>query len=106
LTYAIAQTLGVDVTYGWLITQVTDGGAAAQAGLQGGNEQARVIDEWVIIGGDIIIAVDGSRIINGDTFMSYLEEHTTPNQTITMTILRNAQIHDIPVVLKQRPSAS
>jgi S1-C subfamily serine protease len=105
MTYAIAQTLGVDVTYGWLITQVTDGGAAAQAGLQGGNEQVQVIDEWVIIGGDIIIAVDGTRIINGDTFMSYLEEHTTPNQTITMTILRNAQIHDIPVVLKQRPSA-
>jgi len=106
MTYAIAQTLGVDVTYGWLITQVTDGGAAAQAGLQGGNDQVRVIDEWVIIGGDIIIAVDGTRIINGDTFMSYLEEHTIPNQTITVTILRNTQTQDITVILKQRPSAS
>lgn len=106
MTYAIAQTLGVDVTYGWLITQVTDGGAAAQAELQGGNEQVRVIDEWVIIGGDIILAVDGTRIINGDTFMSYLEEHTKPNQTITVTVLRNNQTQDIPVILKQRPSAS
>jgi len=35
MTYAIAQTLGVNVTYGWLITQITDGGAAAQAGLKG-----------------------------------------------------------------------
>ena len=100
------RPLGVDVTYGWLITQVTDGGAAAQAGLHGGNEQVRVNDEWVMIGGDIIIAVDGTRIINGDTFMSYLEEHTTPNQTITVTILRNNQIQDIPVVLKQRPSTN
>jgi S1-C subfamily serine protease len=106
MTYAIAQSLGVNVTYGWLITQITDGGAAAQAGLQGGNQQVRVNDEWIMIGGDIIIAVDGTRIINGDTFMSYLEEHTTPHQTISITIVRNHQILDIPVVLKQRPSAS
>jgi S1-C subfamily serine protease len=106
MTYAIAQTLGVNVTYGWLITQITDGGAAAQAGLQGGNHQVRVNDAWVITGGDIIIAVDGTRIINGDTFMSYLEEYTTSYQTISVTIVRNHQILDIPVVLKQRPSTS
>jgi len=106
MTYTIAQSLGVNVTYGWLITQITDGGAAAQAGLHGGNEQMRVNDEWVMIGGDIIIAVDGTRIINGDTFMSYLEEHTTPHQTISVTIVRNHQFLDISVVLKQRPSAS
>ena len=107
MTYAIAQSLGVNVTYGWLITQVTDGGAAAQAGLQGGNQQMRVNNELLIVGGgDIIIAVDGTRIINGDLFMSYLEEHTTPNQTINVTIVRNHQLLDILVVLKQRPSAS
>jgi S1-C subfamily serine protease len=70
------------------------------------DEQVQVIDEWVIIGGDIIIAVDGTRIINGDTFMSYLEEHTTPNQTITVTVLRNNQIQDITVLLKQRPNTN
>jgi S1-C subfamily serine protease len=106
MTYAIAQTIETNVTYGWLITQITDGGAAAQAGLQGGNQQVRVNDEWVIIGGDIIIAVDGTRIINGDTFMSYLEEHTMPYQTISITIVRNHQIQDISVELKQRPAAS
>lgn len=106
MTYEIAQTIGTDVTYGWLITQITDGGAADHAGLQDGNQRVRVNDEWVIIGGDVIIAVDGTRIINGDTFMSYLEEHTMPNQTITVTILRNNQTQDVSVLLKQRPSAS
>jgi len=106
MTYTIAQSLGVNVTYGWLITQITDGGAAAQAGLQGGNQQVRVNDVWVMIGGDIIIAVDGTRIINGDSFMSYLEEYTTSYQTISVTIVRNHQLLDIPVVLKQRPAAS
>ncbi len=106
MTYEIAKTIGTDVTYGWLITQVTKGGAAAEAGLQGGNEQVNVIDQQIVVGGDIIIAVDGTRIINGDTFMSYLEEHTAPNQTITLTIVRDNHIQDVTVMLKQRPSAN
>ena len=104
MTYAIAQALGTNLTYGWLITQITDGGAADEAGLQGGDEQVRVNNEWMIIGGDVIIAVDGTRVVNGDTFMSYLEEYTTPNQTITLTILRDNQTQGVSVVLKQRPS--
>jgi S1-C subfamily serine protease len=106
MTYEIAQTIGVNVTYGWLITQVTDSGAADLAGLQGGNKQVRINNDWMVIGGDIIIAVDGTRIVNGDTFMSYLEEHTTPNQTITVTILRNNQTQDISLKLQQRPSVN
>jgi S1-C subfamily serine protease len=106
MTYEIAQTIGTNVTYGWLITQITNGGAADLADLQGGNKQARINNEWMIIGGDIIIGVDGTRIINGDSFMSYLEEHTTPNQTITVTILRNNQTQDISLVLQQRPNVN
>jgi S1-C subfamily serine protease len=103
MSYGIAQAIGVNTTYGWLITQVTTGGAAYAAGLKGGNQQVRVMDQWVIIGGDIIISVDGTRIVDGDTMMSYLEENTTPHQIIQMTIVRNHQLLTIPVELGQRP---
>jgi S1-C subfamily serine protease len=106
MTYAIAQSIGVNVTYGWLITQISDGVAAAQAGLQGGDQQVWINDARVVIGGDIIVAVDGTRIINGDTFMSYLEEHSAPNQTIQITIIRNHQFQDFSVELKQRPNTN
>jgi S1-C subfamily serine protease len=106
MKYSIAQEMGVNVTYGWLLTQVTRGGAADKAGLKGGTQQVNINGEWVVTGGDIIIAVDGTRIINGDVFMSYIEEHAVPNQTITVTIVRNHQVLDIPVVLGQRPAAA
>jgi len=106
MSYSIAQAMKVNVTYGWLITQTTSGGAADKAGLKGSNQQVRINGRWVAIGGDIIIAVDGTRIINGDSFMSYLEEHTTPNQIVTITIVRSSQILDIPVELGTRPAAS
>jgi len=103
MSYSIAQKMNVNITYGWLITQITSGGASDKAGLKGGDQQVRIDNEWVIIGGDIIIAVDGTRIINGDSLMSYLEEETFPNQTVTFTIIRNNEQLDIPVKLGTRP---
>jgi S1-C subfamily serine protease len=106
MKYSIAHEMGVNVTYGWLLSQITRGGAADKAGLKGGTDQVSINGEWVIVGGDIIIAVDGTRIINGDSFMSYIDEHAVPNQTITLTIVRNHATFDIPVILGQRPPAN
>ncbi len=106
MNYTIAEAMDADVTYGWLIQQVTSGGPAAEAGLSGGTKQLRTADGTIVIGGDIIIAIDGFRIVNGDDLLSYLEAHTLPDQTITETILRNNQKMDVPVVLGTRPSPS
>ena len=103
MSYSIAQAMNVDVTYGWLISSLTSGGAAEKAGLQDGNQRIRINNDWIIIGGDIIIGIDGNRIINGDSLMSYLEEYTQPNDAITITILRDNQRMNISVTLGQRP---
>jgi len=104
MSYSIAKTMKVNVTYGWLITSISTGSAAEKAGLQDGYQQVRINSEWVIIGGDIIIAIDGNRIINGNSLMSYLEENTQPNETVTITIVRGNQTLDVSVILGQRPS--
>jgi S1-C subfamily serine protease len=103
MTYTIAQEMNVDVTYGWLITSITSESAAENAGLRGGDYQMQIIDEWLILGGDIIIGIDGERIIDGDVLMSYLEEHTRPEQTIQFTVIRDNQVYEIPVTLGTRP---
>jgi S1-C subfamily serine protease len=103
MTYSIAETIGINITYGWLIAEVHSGSGAFYAGLNGGNEQIYIIDEWVVIGGDVIIAVDNYKIINGDNFISYIEENTVPNQIITLTIIRDNEIFNVPVELGNRP---
>ena len=103
MTYGIAQAMKVNVTYGWLIAQVTSGGAADKAGLRGGMTQAQVEGSTVAIGGDIITAINGTRIKNGDDLSTYLEEYTLPDQTINVTILRNDQTLTLPVTLGTRP---
>jgi S1-C subfamily serine protease len=103
MTYGIAQSMNVNITYGWLITQVTSGGAADKAGLKGGTTQAQVEGSTVTIGGDIITAINGTRIKNTDDLSAYLEEYTVPGQTINVTILRKTQTLTLPVTLGNRP---
>jgi S1-C subfamily serine protease len=103
MTYDIARKMGVNVTYGWLIAQVTSGGPADDAGLQGGTQQVTVAGQSVIIGGDIIIALSGTRITGIDNLSTFLEEHTLPDQTINVTLIRNRQDMTLQLKLGARP---
>ena len=104
MTYDIAQQMGVSVTYGVLVQDVTSGSPAANAGLKAGTTQATIDGNNLYIGGDIIIAINGSRIRNGDDLSTYLEEYTQPGQTISLTIVRNNQDMNISLVLGARPA--
>lgn len=103
MTFGIAQAMNVNVTYGWLISQVTSGGPADKAGLRGGTIQAQVEGSLVTIGGDIIIAINGKRITNMDDLSTYMEEYTLPGQTINMTVMRGNQTMTVAVNLGTRP---
>jgi S1-C subfamily serine protease len=102
MTYEIAKAMSENVTYGWLITQVISGGPAATAGLRGGMKRVLIAGEYVTVGGDIIIAINGTRITNMDALSTYLEENTSPGQTIEVTVVRGNQTLTIPLILGTR----
>jgi 2-alkenal reductase len=101
MTYEIAKAMSTNVTYGWLVTSVT-----GQTGLQGGTSQVAVAGEIVTIGGDIIIAINDTRITNVDDLSTYLEEYTLPSQTVNVAVVRNNQTMTVGVKLGSRPPAS
>ena len=103
MTYEIAKTMNANVTYGWLIAQVTSGGPADDAGLKGGTKQVTVSGQSVVIGGDIIIALSGTRITGIDDLSTFLEEHTLPDQTINVTMIRNGQEMTLQLKVGTRP---
>jgi len=103
MTYQIAKAMDVNVTYGWLIAQVSNGGPADDAGIQGGNQQTTVGGQSVIIGGDIIIALSGTRIKGTDDLSTFMEEHTLPGQTINVAIVRNGQDMTVQLTVGTRP---
>ncbi|PVX26548.1 MAG: trypsin [Candidatus Bathyarchaeum sp.] len=106
MNYEIADIMDSNVTYGWLIAQVTAGGPSEKAGLEGGTQQVDVVDQRVVIGGDIIIAVNGVRVTGIDSLSAYLEEYTLPGETVTLTVVRNNETVYLPLELEARPNTT
>jgi S1-C subfamily serine protease len=101
MTYEIARAIGTDVTYGWLIASAPGG-----TDLRGGTSQVLIAGETVTIGGDIIIAINQTRITGIDDLSTYLEEYTLPGQLIDVTVVRDNQTMTIAVKLGTRPLPS
>jgi len=103
MTYEIAKVMGTNVTYGWLITHIVSGGPADRAGLRGGSRITYVAGQRIIVGGDIIVAINGKKITGLDDLSSYLEEYTKPGQRVMITVVRENQLITLEVELGARP---
>jgi len=85
-------------TYGVLIVDVAPGGAAAAAGLHGLTETENGDYEL----GDIIVAIDGDKISNGDDLTRTLEKHQV-GDNVNVEIVRNSRRTTVPVRLTEAP---
>jgi S1-C subfamily serine protease len=94
MDYHIAQAIGIDATYGWLVESVS-----VQNGLKGGTSQVVAGASSVVIGGDVIIGVNGTRISNVDDLLSYLEQNTFPGQKVDFNVIRSGQAQTIQVTI-------
>ncbi|RLI06024.1 trypsin [Candidatus Bathyarchaeota archaeon] len=103
VTPAIANFMKLNVTYGVLVESVIPGGPADKAGIKAGKEKVQIEGQTVVVGGDVIIAVNHVKIRNQDDLSTYLERNTRPNQTVQLTIIRNKKIMEIPVTIGTRP---
>ena len=103
MNYQLAQLQGTDVTYGVLIENITAGGPADHAGLKAGTQTVEVQGNQYSIGGDIIVALNGTKIVDLDALSSYLQEKTVPGQTLVVQIIRSGQVKTFDLVLGTRP---
>ena len=79
--------------------------SSSQSGLHGGTSQVSIAGASVTIGGDIIIAVNGTRIRGINDLSTYLE-NTLPGTTINVTVIRSNQVIIIPVKLGTRSTTA
>ena len=83
----LAAEMGLPADYGLLIVQVVQGGAADQAGLRGGTERAYLGNIPIMIGGDLIVAIDGQRIDDQQALAQIMNNHRA-GDSVRMTIYR------------------
>jgi S1-C subfamily serine protease len=96
----LADELGLPSDYGLLIMQVIPGGAADSAGLRGGSERAYLGNTPIMIGGDLIVAINGERIEEAQD-LAHVMNNLKAGDTVTVTIWRGKQKMDVKVTLQE-----
>jgi S1-C subfamily serine protease len=102
VSYAIgpdlASQMGLGADSGVLIQRVISGGAAERAGLHGGNQQAYVGNTPIMLGGDLIVAIDGQQITDPQDISVVMDKHQA-GDTISVTILRGRRQMTLKLIL-------
>jgi S1-C subfamily serine protease len=94
----LAQELGLPADYGVLIMQVSPGGAADRAGLKGGTQRAYLGNTPILLGGDLVVAMDGEEITDQRDLAAAMNRHRA-GDAVTVTIYRGKQRVDVKVTL-------
>ena len=94
----IAEQIGLPADYGILIERVLPGGAAEKAGLKGGTQRAYQGNTPVMLGGDLIVAIDGQDVQSAQDLSGALNSHHA-GDTVTLTIFRGRRRMDVRVTL-------
>ena len=90
---------------GLLIEDVEDGSPAAEAGLKPGNLNVTLEGVPWVLGGDILLALDGHPTRDAEAFTGAIKRLSS-GQRIQLEILRNGERLFMSVLLRERPRSS
>jgi len=94
----LASELGLAADYGLLIVQAVPGGAADRAGLHGGTERAYLGNTPIMIGGDLIVEIDGEKIETQQDLAQIMNKHRA-GDTVKTIVYRGKKRMEISIVL-------
>ena len=106
VTPAIADTLGLRESRGFLVGQVLPQSPAERGGLKGGNRAQVIEDQQIVVGGDVIVGVESVKVRRIDDILLYLEENIEVGRSVVFRILRDGQPMDLNLVVGERPPPS
>jgi 2-alkenal reductase len=100
----LADRLRLESDSGALVTEVRDGSPAADAGIEAGKQEIQFQGLRATTGGDVIVAVDGDKIV-GETDLPKLIAQHDPGDTVTLEIIRDGETQSVDVKLGERPAS-
>jgi S1-C subfamily serine protease len=101
----LADELGIDAETGSLLVEVVPGSPAADAGLEGSDDRIRFQGQRIDVGGDVVVAIDGERLVEESDLPRLISEKE-PGDTITLDVVHSdGEEETVEVELTERPDA-
>lgn len=98
LTADMMADMGLEIEGGVVVATILENSPAEKAGLRAG-------DPATGLGGDIIVAIDGTAVYSVEDLLGFLVQKARVGQTLELTVLRDGSQIVIPLTLEARPSA-
>jgi S1-C subfamily serine protease len=97
VTGSIAETLKVPQAGGFLVRQVAKDSVAARMGLKGGDRLGIVAGQQIVVGGDILLSVQGMPLTSNADMVKVLKmlETLKPGDTLHVKVLRGEKPVDL-----------
>src|ERR1700756_2917376 len=92
----LAEQIGLPVDFGLLIVKMTPGGSAEQAGLRGGTERGYLGNTPIMLGGDLIVAIDGEKVQDEQDLSQMMNNHRA-GDSVRVTIYRGKKKMDVQI---------
>jgi S1-C subfamily serine protease len=99
VTPDIAKAMDLPEARGFLVTAVIAGGPSDKAGIRGGYIVTNVNGTDIQLGGDVIVKIDNKTVTNINDILTYLNSERKVGDTVQVTVLRDGQLQQIPVIL-------
>jgi len=103
LTPGIARTFGFPVQHGAIVNAVARGGPAAAAGVRAGHRTVAWQHRALTLGGDAIVAIDGTPVASSDDVARLVAERMVPGEAAWFTVIRGGKRLVVPITLGARP---
>ena len=102
-----AEAMGlVNTTRGTLVVALIEGGPADQAGILESTQTVTIGGFSYNVGGDVIIGIDGVIMETFYELQVYLTRNTLPGDIVTMYVIRDGEVIEVPFTLGSRPPPS
>ncbi len=103
ITPSLARALDLPVERGILVAQLYRQGPAVPAGIRGGTRQVRIGNQILLIGGDILTAIDGVSLRDWNSLQEYLQTRTKVGDVVTLAVIREGVELEIDLTLAAQP---
>lgn len=87
---------------GLLVERVTPESPADQAGLRGGDVPIQVGSEYLLLGGDVVVKVDGLPVLEWARRPPPTGRKPGERHEVRLTLIRGGRVVEVPIVTTHR----
>lgn len=99
----IAEKMNLENSSGFLVLDVVNGSPADNAGLQSSTRTVEIDGNEMLVGGDVIVGMNGERMRGIEDILEFLALETDVGDQVTMEVIRDGERVRTNLTLQSRP---